>query len=167
MRGGVLKQSFGPIVDDKTRLLILGSLPGDRSLEERRYYAHHTNRFWQLVGAVIGVDLAALAYADRLVTLLAHRIGLWDVVARARREGSGDSNIRDAETNDLLTLVERLPRLTAIAFNGSTSAKIGMRALRDRTEADLIALPSSSGLCAIPAGDKIARWLVLQSSLED
>lgn len=159
----MLKSSFGPVVADDTRLLILGSLPGDRSLAERRYYAHRSNRFWQLVGAVIDVDLPALDYPERLETLLKHRIGLWDVVATARREGSDDSNIRDHRPNDLVALVARLPALEAIAFNGGTAAKIGTRELRGRTGAALVRLPSSSGLCAIPPADKIARWMVLKS----
>src|SRR3546814_2445180 len=69
--------SFAPHVPPDARLLVLGSLPGARSLAERRYYAHPTNQFWRLLGAAIDRPLAALDYADRLDALAAARVGLW------------------------------------------------------------------------------------------
>ena len=64
-----LKRAFDPVVDANTRLLILGSLPGDASLKAGQYYGHPQNGFWRLVGGVIGVDLPALPYPDRLEAL--------------------------------------------------------------------------------------------------
>jgi hypoxanthine-DNA glycosylase len=75
------KRSFPPVVDADTRLLVLGSLPGDRSLAAARYYAHPQNQFWQLMSAVIDVDLPSLDYDARLAALRTARVGLWDVVA--------------------------------------------------------------------------------------
>ena len=123
----VLKRSFPPVVDIATRVLILGSLPGERSLAAQRYYAHPQNQFWRLVGAAIGRDLVALDYPDRLAALLAAGVGLWDVVAEARRQGSTDAAIRDPVANDLPTLADTLPRLRALAFNGASSLAIGTR----------------------------------------
>lgn len=145
-------------------MLILGSLPGERSLAERRYYAHPQNQFWRLVGAAIGCELAALAYDDRLIALRERGIGLWDVVARARREGSSDAAIRDAEHNDLAALVDALPQLRAVAFNGATAARIGRPLLAGR-DLSLIALPSSSPLHTVgvaakqPAWNELTEWL--------
>ena len=110
-------------------MLVLGSLPGERSLAEGRYYAHPRNLFWRLAGEVIGRDLEALAYEARLEALLAAGIGLWDTVASATRAGSLDAAIREAEHNPLAELAATLPELRAVAFNGATSAKIGMAAL--------------------------------------
>src|SRR5450830_1389753 len=112
------KRSFSPVVDENVRVLILGSLPGELSLAHNQYYANPQNRFWRLMSAVIESDLAALPYPARLQALLANGIGLWDVVAEARREGSLDSGIRDHVHNDLIKLINQLPRLTTIAFNG-------------------------------------------------
>jgi hypoxanthine-DNA glycosylase len=81
-----LKRCFPPVVNQDTRVLVLGSLPGEISLAHNQYYAHKQNRFWSLVGDVIEIDLVGQQYPDRLQTLLEHRIGLWDVVAEARRE---------------------------------------------------------------------------------
>jgi len=89
--------------------------------------------------------LAGLDYETRLSTLLDHRIGLWDVIANARRTGSLDSQIREHTNNDLLALLNTLPELSAIAFNGGTAAKIGVKALEERVlQYRIILLPSSS-----------------------
>ena len=123
------KRSFPPVVDANTRLLVLGSLPGEASLAAQRYYAHPRNLFWTLMGEVLAEDLVGLDYEDRLAALLRHRVGLWDVVAEASRAGSLDAAIRDPHENDLLSLVRSLPELRAVAFNGGTSAKVGLRQL--------------------------------------
>src|SRR3954470_14701487 len=103
------KRSFPPPIFPETRLLVLGSLPGDRSLAAQRYYAHPQNQFWRLMSGVIGRDLVALDYEARLAALSAAQIGLWDVVASARREGSTDAAIRDHVGNDLPALAASLP----------------------------------------------------------
>lgn len=157
------KRSFPPVADTATRLLILGSLPGERSLAAQRYYAHPQNQFWQLLGHALGRDLAALDYPDRLAALLAARVGLWDVVASARRAGSADAAIRDHAPNDLAALAETLPSLRAVAFNGAAALAIGRPLLAGRDLA-LVALPSSSALHTIgraakqPAWDALAAW---------
>ncbi|WP_027795554.1 DNA-deoxyinosine glycosylase [Paraburkholderia acidipaludis] len=154
------KRSFPPVVDDETRVLILGSLPGEASLAQQQYYAHKQNRFWHLIGDVIGEDLRAMEYPQRLEALLAHRIGLWDVIAEARREGSLDSRIRDHAANDVAALVTLLPNLAAVAFNGGTAARLGMLALADSGRPlDFVRLPSSSpAYAAVPYAEKLHAW---------
>ncbi len=135
---------FPPVTRADTRLLVLGSLPGAISLAQQRYYAHPRNLFWRLMSAVIGRELAPLAYEDRLEALLDAHVGLWDTVAAATREGSLDTAIRLREPSDLAALAQTLPDLRAIAFNGATSARIGRRQLGDAPGVALIDLPSSS-----------------------
>ena len=137
------KSSLPPVVAPDTRLLVLGSLPGEKSLEAQRYYAHPQNRFWHLTGKVIGIELESLDYDDRLEALLAAKVGLWDTVASARRTGSLDASIREAQHNPLAELAASLPELRAVGFNGQASARIGMPQLAG-TNLALIALPSSS-----------------------
>src|SRR5687768_16698899 len=100
----MLKHCFPPVVDARTRLLVLGSLPGEESLARGQYYANPRNQFWRLIGAVIGADLAALAYPQRLEALLAAGVGLWDTVGSATRRGSLVGNIRLRDANDLAEL---------------------------------------------------------------
>lgn len=160
------KSAFPPVVGADTRVLILGSLPGEASLAARRYYAHPQNQFWRLAGAIIDrVDLPALEYDARLASLLDAGIGLWDTVASAVREGSLDAAIREAEHAPLAELLAALPALRAIAFNGATSARIGRRLLTD-TSVRLVDLPSSSpAFAAMPFAEKQRRWLVLRDCL--
>jgi len=152
------KASFAPIVAPGTRVLILGSLPGERSLAAGRYYAHPQNQFWRLIGGVTGRELEALDYDARLEALLAAGIGLWDTVASATRQGSLDAAIREAEHNPLADLVATLPELRAVAFNGGTSARIG-QALLAESPCTLVPLPSSSpAYAAMPFAEKLRLW---------
>ncbi|WP_020423635.1 DNA-deoxyinosine glycosylase [Cupriavidus sp. WS] len=163
-----LKRCFPPVVDAGTRVLILGSLPGEASLAQGQYYAHRQNQFWRLVGDITGEDLVAMGYAERLQTLLAHNIGLWDVVAEAKRDGSLDSNIRDHAGNDLAGLIESLPNLTVIAFNGGTAERIGLKALGQAAGGHrLVRLPSSSPAHTLPYAEKLRAWQALRRWLGD
>ena len=155
-------QAFGPALDRRARLLVLGSLPGAESLRRGEYYAHPRNAFWRLIGAVVGTELAALPYPARLEALREARVGLWDVIASAVRPGSGDAAIRDAVHADLAGLVARLPELRAIGFNGATAARIGRRSLAGVAGPVLIDLPSSSPAHAgMRFEAKRERWRVL------
>lgn len=156
------KAAFPPSVDKETRLLILGSLPGDASIEQGEYYAHRGNAFWALLGDVMGEDLRGLPYAMRLKRLRARGAGLWDVIESADRNGSLDSAIRGAELRDLPAFVARLPALEAIAFNGRTAALHGRRQMGERDGLVLIDLPSSSGAFAsMPREAKRQAWMAL------
>jgi hypoxanthine-DNA glycosylase len=110
------------------------------------------------VGTATGLDLAALDYEDRLETLKARRIALWDTVASAHRIGSGDAAIRNAEHAPLADLAATLPHLRAVAFNGRKSAAIGRPQLA-ASGLELIDLPSSSpAYAAMPLAEKERLW---------
>lgn len=157
--------AFAPVIHSDARLLILGSLPGRRSLAEGRYYAHPVNQFWRLLGPVIGVDLQGLGYSDRLATLLEHGIGLWDVIASATRPGSLDSAIRDPQFRDTRAMIDGLPALRAVAFNGGTAWRHGQRQLGDVPGLATLALPSSSAAHAIGITAKQDAWQQLGAYL--
>ncbi len=160
------KQSFPPVVNKQVRLLVLGSLPGERSLAERRYYAHPQNQFWQLISRAAGRDLTALDYESRLTALLDSHIGLWDVVASATRRGSTDAAMRDIEEHDIAALAAMLPHLRTIAFNGGTSLKHGLKQLGAvGTRYRIVALPSSSPLHTIGLAAKLPAWEALAASI--
>ena len=159
------KSSFPPVVAPHTRVLVLGSLPGESSLAAGRYYAHPRNLFWRLMSPVIGTRLVSLSYDERLEALLAAGVGLWDTVQSARREGSLDAAMREVEPTDLPTLIAPLQHLRAVAFNGAASARIGGRLLKGSYLA-LVPLPSSSPAhAAMPPAEKQRRWLVLRDYL--
>lgn len=154
------KASFAPVVDPDTRILILGSLPGDASLAAAQYYAHPRNQFWRLLGAVAGGELAALPYPQRLAAMQALGVGLWDVVAEATRRGSLDSDIRDARANPLAALVATLPALQLVAFNGQTAGKAAPTLAG--CGVDVLVLPSSSPAHTLAFDKKLQEWQALR-----
>ncbi len=157
------KRCFDPVVDDQTRLLVLGSLPGEKSLGLQQYYGNRQNRFWLLMSEVIGAELVPLDYEARLAMLLRSGVGLWDVVAQAQRPGSLDSNIRNREDNDLPGLLARYPNIQAIAFNGATAARFGLRVLGEHASRyAIVQLPSSSPAYTLAYEGKRAQWRALK-----
>ena len=155
----VVKAGLPPVARSDARLFILGSLPGDASLAAKRYYAHPTNQFWRLLGSAIGEELQSVAYDDRLKILAERRIGLWDVIASATRQGSLDQALRLAEHNRIEHLLRDFPDLRAIAFNGTTAASAGRKLLGSPPpELTLIDLPSSSAANTRPFSEKAATW---------
>jgi hypoxanthine-DNA glycosylase len=132
-----------PVIALHTRLVVLGSFPGAASLQRQQYYGHPRNHFWPIVGALWQIDdFASRPYEQRIAELLRRGLGLWDIYASCRRQGSLDQAIEDAEFNDLAGLRQRAPALQAIAHNGGESA----RALRQTAVLGLpvFRLPSTS-----------------------
>ena len=155
-RGDVL-HGLGPVVDADTRLIVLGSFPGVASLHAQQYYGHPRNHFWPVLGALWQLDLKSASYPERLAAARAHGLGLWDVYASCRREGSLDSAIEEAALNDLAWLRRLAPRLRAIAHNGGESA----RAMRHTRALGLpvFRLPSTSPANASWSFErKLAAW---------
>jgi hypoxanthine-DNA glycosylase len=120
-------QGLPPLISPQTRVIILGSFPGVRSLELQQYYAHPQNQFWRLVFAALEAaspeDVRVTSYQKKSKQLLKLGLGCWDVYAACDREGSVDSAIENAQLNDLASLKTRCPNLQAICHNGGESYK--------------------------------------------
>ena len=147
-----MKQGLPPIVWPHARILVLGSLPGDESLRLQQYYGNPRNQFWQILGRIYGEQISA-DYPGRLAFLQRHGIAAWDIIQRAERQGSLDSNIRNEMPNDFAELFRLAPNLHTIALNGSKAALSFERHVRPHFKSLLesvrtIALPSTS---AVPA----------------
>ena len=156
-------RSFAPVSAPDARVLVLGSMPGLKSLQAQRYYAHPQNRFWPFMGELVGAD-PALPYSERCRRLTLAGIALWDVLASCERTGSLDSAIRDetAQANDFEGFLAAHPGIGAVLFNGAKAEDsfrrfvlptLGLGDLRYRR------LPSTSPANASqrPA-DKLAAW---------
>lgn len=123
-----LCHSFPFLAAADAEVLILGSMPGERSLRAQEYYAHPHNLFWEIMGTMCGTTRER-PYAERLRALQRHRIALWDVARECQRHGSLDGNIRPASVvpNDFQELFAHAPRIRAVFFNGHAAEQLFMR----------------------------------------
>ncbi|MCX7902679.1 MAG: DNA-deoxyinosine glycosylase, partial [Burkholderiaceae bacterium] len=122
-----------------------------------QYYAHPRNQFWRILGAVLGEPLAELPYEARLARVLAHRIGIWDVIDACQREGSADSAIRNARANDFSRLRRLAPRLQRVVFNGGRAARFAA-SFRSAGYRVSVVPSSSPAHAGRTLAQKIALW---------
>jgi len=113
---------FPPVANEKSRILILGSMPGAASLKAQQYYAHPRNHFWPVMGALADAD-PALPYPERLEMLQRSGIALWDVLQGCVRPGSLDSSITEEAPNDFPAFFAAHPRIAHVFFNGQKAAQ--------------------------------------------
>jgi len=160
-------QSFGfpPLASSNARVLVLGSLPGRRSIEASEYYANPQNGFWKIARA--HDDSLPGKYGERAAWLAARGVALWDVLAAATRSGSLDSDIEaDAIPNNFRAFFHAYPAIRRVCFNGATAAKLYRRLViptLSSTQQELVLhiLPSTSGAHAsVSFADKMARWAI-------
>lgn len=160
--------SFKPIIDENSRVLILGSIPSVKSLEKGQYYGNPRNQFWKLIYLIFNEEIDE-SYSNRVRFLLGHSIALWDVICDCYREGSLDSNIKNAKVNDFKMLFKKYPNIKYIFFNGSKAEslfikKVDGELLREKV---LFKLPSSSPARAIPIETKLTYWKRIRQCLEN
>jgi hypoxanthine-DNA glycosylase len=166
-------ESFPPIAAEGARVLILGSLPGTRSLAEQQYYAQPQNAFWKIMGELFGAG-PDLPYATRTERLSASGIALWDVIASAERPGSLDSSIVNTSVvvNDFAALFLRCPDIGVVFFNGAKAAELFERRVRPSLGDKLNnlrfeRLPSTSPAhAAMLYEDKLLRWQAVKREIE-
>lgn len=158
-------QSFPPVVDNRTRILILGSMPGRVSLAETQYYAHPRNSFWHIMGRIYGAGFE-VAYNRRLQIILANNIGLWDVIGSCIRTTSLDTDIDDDSItpNDFHHLLTIYPGIDRIFFNGTKAEQTFKRYVRPSLNGMLARVRTERLISTSPANarysleEKIAIW---------
>ena len=163
-------ECFPPIAKPNAETLILGSLPGRRSLEMQQYYAHPQNSFWKLIARIFDVE-TSMAYPRRVNVLTANRVALWDVLAAAERPGSLDSSIVQAsvKANDFATFFRSHPRIRCVCFNGRKAEEMYRRFVfpglpPEFATIQYVSLPSTSPAHAgMPFAEKLVRWKVIKN----
>lgn len=121
-------RSFPPAVSPQTRILIIGSMPGEASLRAQQYYAYKHNQFWRILFDVFEGGRTPEDYRDKIQTVLKHGLGLWDALAACERRGSLDGNITRPEPNDFPALFQQYPRIHTLLFNGAAAFTFYKRA---------------------------------------
>lgn len=153
--------SFPPIANAKSKILILGTMPGKDSLKFNEYYAHPRNTFWKLMFDVLGTPFSN-DYKVKQSLLLNNKIALWDILETCVREGSLDADILEEEPADLNTFLKTHSKIKHLLFNGKSSHAFFVRHTKGISLPYTI-LPSTSPAHAIPYEKKIAAW----SSIKD
>lgn len=156
-----LASGFPAVARVDARVLILGSLPSQRSLRAGQYYAHPQNAFWRIMRELVG---AVGSYEDRCAALIDRRIALWDVLASSVRPGSLDADIRieTAQTNDFDWFLSTHQEIECIGFNGRKAAqlfsKLAQSCIQPST-ARTVVLPSTSpAFASMSFDEKLNQW---------
>lgn len=170
-----LIQSFAPIACKGARVLILGSIPSERSLAVNQYYAHPRNTFWTVMQEVTGVDHTA-SYKERVRPMHLYGIALWDVLHSCYRKGSLDAAIESGsiKVNDFNTFLRMHPHIRVVLFNGSTAERYYRRYVLPQIEhekIEYIRMPSTSPAhAALSLEQKVNAWrseIVRQIAVRD
>lgn len=136
------RHTFGPIYDENSRILILGSFPSVKARENHFYYEHPQNRFWKVMARVLEEPLPETA-GEKKQMLLRHGIALWDVVAACDIKGSNDQSIRNVVPADLNKIL-RAAEIETIVTNGGVAYKLYRQYCREQTGRDAVKCPSTS-----------------------
>lgn len=137
-----LSHGFGPIYDERSRVLILGSFPSVKSREENFYYGHAQNRFWPLMARLLDAPLPS-DRAEKCALMLAHGIALWDVIEECDISGSADSSIKNAVPTDVRHVLNKA-EIQGIYCNGALAYKLYMQKLYPLCGIEAVKLPSTS-----------------------
>lgn len=116
-------KSFAPVIDETTEVLIIGTMPGVKSLQMAQYYAHPYNAFWKIIAELFNNGQPFSNYQEKQQCLLKHHLGLWDSLQLCQREGSLDSDICEEQPNDFAKLLKEYPSVRFLLFNGQAAFK--------------------------------------------
>ena len=157
--------SFPPIIDESSEILILGSIPGQKSLEKQEYYAHPQNKFWRIIFELFN-EIFTTDYTKKIQILEKHHIARWDVIDTCERKGSLDSGIRNEEANKIGELLHNYPNIKAIFCNVQKSYKNLMKILPKDFYLPIIVLPSTSPAHAsLRYEEKLKSWKMVLNYL--
>lgn len=153
-----MKKAFPPLIDSNSRILLLGTMPGEKSLELGEYYGNRGNQFWKLIFAVLEKELSH-NYNEKKGLLLQNQIALWDVLEYCERMGSLDSNIKNEKINDFKHFYKKYPNIKHVFFSSKNAAVYYDKYVRRREGINYETLPSPSGANAsMPYSEKLKVW---------
>lgn len=157
--------SFSPISNDDAKVLILGTMPGTKSLELNQYYGHNQNNFWKFMFTIFKEDFSN-DYENKKALLQKNKIALWDVLQFCDRVGSLDSAIKNEIANDFETFLKQHPNIKTILFNGQKAAAFFKKYVHLQKSYQLITLPSTSPANASKTyQSKLDEWKIISSLL--
>lgn len=159
-----IKREFGPVWDEHSTILILGSFPSVKSREAQFYYGHPQNRFWRVLSAALGCAIPE-SVEEKRALLLSHRIALWDVLEECDISGSSDSSIKNAVPVDIMAVLSTA-NIQKIYCNGTAAHTLFMRHLYPICSIEAVKLPSTSPANAAWTYERLCHaWSVITDVL--
>ncbi len=170
-----ISQSFEPLVGQRIHTLILGTMPGKKSLQLQQYYAHPRNALWPIVCALVTGDKPRydihhqLTYEQRCDLVTGAGFALWDVLETCERPGSLDGAIvrKTEQPNAIADLISVHPELHTIVCNGRTAEALFKRHIQAQLDASardvqdplVVCVPSTSpAMASLSLDDKFSIW---------
>jgi len=158
------QEGLPPVINPTSKILILGTMPGKKSLEHKQYYADSRNQFWSIIFSVLEKPMPS-EYPQKVTQLLESNIALWDVLASCTRAGSLDGDISDAVVNDFSTFFEHFPHIKVVVFNGKRAERLWNKFVKLVSNVEFITMPNTSRALARPFEKKLKAWLELKRYL--
>jgi hypoxanthine-DNA glycosylase len=155
--------SFPPIVDENSKILILGTMPGEESLRQQEYYAYSRNHFWKIIFSLTSSGPTDI-FEEKKQILLNNKIALWDVLETCDREGSLDSKIKNPIPNNFNKLFKIYPQIEKVFFNGKKAEQLFRSFVLDKIDSstlEFFVLPSTSPANTMRFEDKLAQWKIV------
>ncbi|MFH6998609.1 DNA-deoxyinosine glycosylase [Flavobacterium sp. FlaQc-57] len=155
--------SFLPISTADAKILILGTMPGTKSLEMNQYYGHNQNNFWKFMFTIFNEDFSN-DYETKKALLIKNKIAVWDVLQYCERIGSLDSAIKNEIANDFEAFLKQHSNIKTILFNGQKAAAFFKKYVHLNKTYHLLTLPSTSPANASKSfQSKLDEWSIISS----
>ena len=148
-------------------VLILGTLPSDKSLAAHAYYQNKShNSFYRIMESLFERQ-SGMSDKDFIIN---NHLALWDCMKNADRKGSLDANIKDYVLNDVKKFLSLHPTITTIVLNGKTDTtkmfekNFSVEELKHRYR--ILSLPSTSNSNSINFNEKLNSWRIIKEIVE-
>lgn len=149
-------KSFPPLICKSSTGLILGTMPGEKSLRANEYYAHRGNQFWKIMFSIFDQSYSE-DYTKRIKLITDNNLAIWDILQYCEREGSSDNAIQQEKPNDFKALLNDYPKIKHIFFNGQNPESYFHR---------FIGYPDGITFHTLPSTSPANTWMNLQKKNE-
>jgi len=151
-------EAFPPIVSKTSKVLILGSMPGVKSLGKQQYYGNPRNQFWKLLAKNFEIEEPE-DYEEKINMIKKHELALWDVIKHCKRKGSLDTDIKEESVNELRDLLQNHGSIEKVFFNGGKAYELFKKHIGfEGFTQEFIKLPSSSPANTVSFEKKLQEW---------
>jgi hypoxanthine-DNA glycosylase len=150
--------SYGPVADEKSRVLVLGTIASPMSLLTGFFYGHPRNSFWTILSRFFGEPLP-LTNDEKRSLLLRNRVALWDVIHSCVRPGALDADITKPEPNDIAGFLKSHTGIRAVLLNGGKAYELYVKNFGKSVPLPAHKMPSTSpAYASLSVHEKFERW---------